>query len=97
VLAETRPALANASSVRMSSTSISTGNPFASVSASMQPSGEAASNSSARRRLGLGAAAGARSGHGAGGAEGDISGVEIPQRSSVLRCVSSHEARPIEN
>src|SRR5262249_28247619 len=49
-----RSACADASPARTSSTSSSAVNPFANISASVQPSGEAASNSRARRRSGLG-------------------------------------------
>src|SRR5262249_824828 len=49
-----RSACADASPTRTSSTSNSAVNPFANISASVQPSGEAASNSRARRRSGLG-------------------------------------------
>src|SRR5262249_53413925 len=49
-----RSACADASPARTSSTSSSAVNPFANISASVQPSGDAASSSRARRRSGLG-------------------------------------------
>src|SRR5262249_40618609 len=49
-----RSACADASPARTSSISSSAVNPFANISASVQPSGEAASSSRARRRSGLG-------------------------------------------
>src|SRR5262249_56647368 len=49
-----RSACADASPARTSSTSSSPVNPFANISASVQPSGAAASSSRARRRSGLG-------------------------------------------
>src|SRR5262245_44194586 len=49
-----RSACADASPARTSSTSSSPVNPFANISASVQPSGDAASSSRARRRSGLG-------------------------------------------
>src|SRR5262249_32820569 len=49
-----RSACADASPARTSSSSISAVNPFANISASVQPSGDAASSSRARRRSGLG-------------------------------------------
>src|SRR5262249_21058008 len=48
-----RSACADASPARTSSTSSSPVNPFANISASVQPSGDAASSSRARRRSGL--------------------------------------------
>src|SRR5215831_15023853 len=49
-----RSACADASPARTSPTSSSAVNPFANISASVQPSGDAASSSRARRRSGLG-------------------------------------------
>src|SRR5215470_553905 len=49
-----RSACADASPARTSSISSSAVNPFANISASVQPSGEAASSSRARRRSGFG-------------------------------------------
>src|SRR5262249_55643019 len=49
-----RSACADASPARSSSSSSSAVNPFANISASVQPSGDAASSLRARRRSGLG-------------------------------------------
>src|SRR5262249_4952391 len=73
------PIVSASTRCRMSWTSISTGNPFASISASVQPLREAASNSRARRRSATAAGLGAwSSGGGAWSVAFRISGGRGP-------------------